>query len=228
MTFFRPKPCFWVTLTHFGALSRKHLCCALENEKEEIGWILFYFFFFLRRKEKRFSTHICCCCCQRPLCQNYCLTFMVFCRILSHFASYLYLAVKAFAAYFFGIFRLFRRLTQMWHRIFGSSSFWGGTTHTHTQYHPAIPNFLPNPHNMALVFGQVVCSGCMACCVIAAICLGKGLIGNIGKNIKLEVWHYVRSWGLGKSGDTHVVGTAFKLLLIGKAKRNETKQTEQS
>lgn len=122
MTFFRPKPCFWVTLTHFGALSRKHLCCALENEKEEIGWILF-FWGERGRKEKRFSTHICCCCCQRPLCQNYCLTFMVFCRILSHFASYLYLAAKAFAAYFFGIFRLFRRLTQMWHRIFGSSSF---------------------------------------------------------------------------------------------------------
>lgn len=42
MTFFWPKPCFWVTLTHFGALSRKHLRCALENEKEEIGWILFF------------------------------------------------------------------------------------------------------------------------------------------------------------------------------------------
>jgi len=44
---------------------------------------------------------------------NYCLTFMVFCRILSHFASYLYIQIVvilffvAFAAYFFGIFRLF-------------------------------------------------------------------------------------------------------------------------
>lgn len=76
------------------------------------NWLDFIFWGERGRKEKRFSTHICCCCCQRPLCQNYCLTFMVFCRILSHFASYLYLAAKAFAAYslaFFGC-------SGVWHK----------------------------------------------------------------------------------------------------------------
>lgn len=112
----------------------------------------------------------------------------------------------------------------MWHKIF-ASSWWGGPP-SHSIPSSPSPQPVPNhsigsqsPHNMALVFGKVVCFGCMACCVIAAICSlvaeGRKMFKENRKN--REVW---------LSGGRHVVGTAFKLLLIGEPNRNETNRTK--
>lgn len=98
----------------------------------------------------------------------------------------------AFAAYFFGIFRLFRHVTQMWHKILGwniphapqCSAHFHSLSHFQSLSHSDFPF---SPHNMALLSPELClycscsccCSCCMLpCCVIAAICGEAPLCGG--------------------------------------------------